>query len=237
MSMTQAQFWAAVQNYLDSTGTDASSAATIDSLRWDHTTISAVGDNVFGEEWSNILDTNQVYRFQNITNLTTDSNGQIALTSLTTGSGDTAKNFYRVLSGFSDGTVLYRQTDYRNVPLGTVTNYQSPWDYLFYLAGQNFQFLPVASGTVLQTWVSWTPTTISALATSSSVIDFPSPYVLVWQTAGKLLLKGGAQSGAAQTMFQLAEDARQNMLGSIARLTTRPDFLQFTDTAANWGGL
>lgn len=235
MSMTRAEFQAAVQNYLDSTGTDASAAATVSTPRWDSTTISAVGDNVFNEEWSNILDTNQTYRFASVS-VTTDSNGAVAISSLTTGSGDAVQNFYRILSGFTDGTILYRETDYRSVPLGTTTNYQNPWDYLYYLAGQNFQLLPVQASVALTTWVSWYPTTISALSADNVAIDFPQPYLLVWQTAAKLMMKGGSETDASRALSGLADEARKNMLGSIGRLTTRPSFLMFGDSASNWGG-
>lgn len=237
MSMTLTQFYSAVQNYLDATGVDANAAATVSTPRWDSTTIMAVGANVFQEEWANILDTNQTYRFNSVTT-TTDANGQVAVSALTTGSADTKKYFYRVLSGPSDGTVLYRQTDFRNVPIATLTNYQAPWDYLYYLAGQNWQMLPIASGLSLTWFVSWTPTNLDALASGASVIDFPAgcEYILVWMTAGKLLLKGGAESAAAQALFALADDSRKNMLGGIGRLTTRPDFMMFADTAGNWGG-
>lgn len=239
-TLTRLQFLYAVQNALDSTGTDTITTTTSTTPRFSADAVKAIGGNVFDEEWAGILDQNQVYRFNAITGLTTDSSGRIATSGLTTGSGDTAKNFYRVLSGFSDGNVLYRETDYRNVPLATVTNYNAPWDYLFYLAGSDyFQLLPVASGTTIQTWVSWTPTSIPDLSADASVIDFPagSEYLLVWQTAAKLLAgKGGSEAGAAQVLFGLADDARKSMLAGVGRLTTRPNFMLFQDTAGSWGG-
>lgn len=237
MALTLTQFYYAVQNYLDSTGVDANLAATTTSPRWDLLTIKAVGSQVFAEEWSNILDTNPYYRFNEVS-ATTNSSGQVTVASLTTGSADTVKNFARVLSGFSDGVVLYRETDYRNVPLATTTSYQAPWDYLYYLAGSNFQLLPVTASLAVTCWVSWTPCNLNALASGASTIDFPTDheYLLVWATAAKLLLKGGAESGAAQTLLGLADDARKSMLGSVGRLTTRPSFLMFQDTAASWGG-
>ncbi len=236
MSLTRTQFQEAVQNYLDSTGVDANLNATTSTPRWDKTTINAVGGNVFQEEWSNILDANQAYRFAKVS-VTTDANGAVAVANLTTGAGDTAQNFYRVLSGFSDGTVLYRETDYRNVPLGTTTNYNSPWDYLYYLAGANFQILPVQASLALTCWVNWTPPRIDQLSGDSVAIDFPdgAEYLLVWQTAARLLLKGGVQTDAAQALSALANEARKNLLARIGRLTTRPNFLMFADRASTWG--
>lgn len=237
MTITRTQFFEAVQNALDSTGVDALAAGTVSSPRWDKSTVQAVGGNVMGEEWSGILNQNQYYRFATVA-VTTDTNGCVALSSLTTGSADAKQNFYRILSGFTDGVVLYRECDYRNVPLATQINYQAPWDYLYYLAGANFQLLPVQSGASLTTYVNWTPPRIDQLSADSVTIDFPdgAEYILVWQTAAKLLAgKGGAEAAAAAVLSALADDARKNLYGALARLTTRPSFMLFQDIAAHWG--
>lgn len=236
-ALTRTTFYEAVINYLDATGVDANLAATTTTPRWDKSTILAVGDNVMSEEWSGILDQNQAYRV-NTVSVTTASDGTVAVASLTTGSGDTQKVFYRILSGFTDGTVLYRETDFRNVPLGSSTNYQTPYEYLYYLMGANWQLLPVASGTALSVVVSYTPPSMGNLATDASTIDFPAgaEYILVWRTAAKLLLKGGTQTGPAAALDALADDARKNMYGQIGRLTTRPNSLMFQDLAQNWNG-
>lgn len=228
MSFTRTQFIAAVRTVMDA----ASSA------RWSDTDITAIGGLTFNNEWSVILNTNPYYRTNNVQNLTTDSNGEIAISSLTTGSGDTQKTFYRILSGFTDGTVLYREVDFRNVPLGTSTNYQSPWDYLYYLDGSNFQLLPVtASLSGLSVMVNWRPVQIDALAADSSTIDFPSGYewLLAYQTGAVLLAKGGAETQATSDLMALAEEFRKSMLGYIGRLTTRPSSVQFQDLAMHWG--
>lgn len=236
MTITRTQFQEMVQNALDSTGVDAVSNATVDSARWNHVTVNAVGGNVCQEEWSGILNQNPYYRFASVS-LTTDSNGCVSVANLSTGSGDTKQNLYRLFA-LTDGTYLYRQTDFINVPMATTTNYQTPWDYLFYLAGANFQILPVASGTAITAYVNWTPPRVDQLSADSVNIDFPdgAEHILVWQTAAKLLAgKGGAEAAAAAVLTALADDARKNLYGSIARLTTRPTFMGFLDIAANWG--
>lgn len=236
MALTRTQFYEAVQNYLDSTGVDANINATTSTPRWDKTTILTIGGNVMGEEWSGILNQNQTYRAQ-VVSVTTDSSGRIVIADLTTGSGDTQKVFYRVLSGPTDGNVLYKETDFRSVPLATQQNYQAPWDYLYYQFGLYFQVLPVQAALAMTVAVSYTPPTMDNLATDSSVIDFPvgSEYILVWRTAAKLILKGGGESAAAAALDSLANDARTNMYGSIARLTTRPSYLMFSDSPMHWG--
>lgn len=238
MTITRTQFQEMVQNAIDSTGVDAVAGATVDAPRWNHVTINAVGGNVMQEEWSGILNQTPYYRFATI-NTTTDANGCIAISNLTTGSGDTKQTFYRVLSGFTDGTYLYREVDFRNVPMATITNYQNPWDYLYYLAGSNFQLLPVSSGTAITTYVNWTPPRVDQLSGDGVSLDFPdgAEMILVWQTAAKLLAgKGGAEAAGAAVLSALADDARKNLYGSIARQTTRPSYALYPDTAMMWGG-
>ena len=237
MTITRTQFQEMVQNAIDSTGVDAVAGATVDSPRWNHVTVNAVGGNVMAEEWSGILNQNPYFQFNQIST-TTDANGCVAIANLTTGSGDSKQNFYRVLNGFTDGTYLYKEVDFRNVPMATITNYQNPWDYLYYLAGANFQLLPVSSGIAITTFVNWTPPRVDQLSGDSVPLDFPdgSEMILVWQTAAKLLAgKGGAEAAGAQVLTALADDARKNLYGSVARLTTRPSFMLFQDTAMNWG--
>lgn len=227
MAITRSQFVDRVRFYMDAEG----------SARWDEDTILEVGGMVFENEWSGILNQNKNYRM-NTASVTTDSEGRIAIADLTTGTGDTAKHFFRVLSGPTDGQVLYRETDYQNVPLGIFQNYQYPWAYLYYLAGDYWQLLPIQNGLALSVVVNWTPTRINDLAGDGSTIDFPAgfDYIPIWQTAGTLLLKGGAEAEGANAMFALADDARTKMYGQIGRLTTKPSSLQFPDTASSWGG-
>lgn len=228
MSLTVQQHIDAARSFMDAES----------STRWGDTLITTVGGVVMQNEWSGILNQNQYYRYNNVS-VTTDSSGRIPIANLSTGTGDTKKNFYRVLSGPTDGQIVWKETDFRYVPTGTSTNYQNPYEYLYYLAGSDFfQLLPVASGTALTVPVNWTPPTISQLAGVGSVIDFPAgyEYLLAWVTAATLLLKGGAESQAATDLFSLADDARKNMLGDIARLTTRPTSALFNDSPAAWAG-
>lgn len=224
--MLVSEFITAVQGYMDAE----------DSNRWPDALIKQVGGMVMATEWSTILDQNRFYRMQPAVAVTTDSDGRIAVNALTTGSADSTKNFYRVLTGFTDGNVLWTETDLNYVPLATQINYTSPYEYRFYLAGDYFQLLPVQNGLQLTVPVSWTPPTIAELAGDTSAIDFPTSFewILVFVTAGTLLMKGGAESQAASDLFTLADSARKNMLGSIGRRTVRPTYALFPDSSSNW---
>lgn len=226
--MLRSEFITAVKSYMDAEG----------SARWPDDEIIALGGIVSQNEWSDILNQNRFYRF-GTRSVTTDSEGRIAIADLTTGSGDSTEYFYRVLVGFSDGNILWTETDFNYVPMATQTGYQVPNRYEFYLAGDYFQLLPVqASLGPLTCQVNHTPPSISQLASDASTIRFPTgyEYIPVWVTAGTLLMKGAAESRAASDLMQLADGARKNMLGDIARRSARPTQAVFQDSASAWGG-
>lgn len=227
MAMTRAQFVTAVRDAMDATS----------SSRWSDPNIIAYGGIVCQTEWSGILNQNRYYRFGN-RSVTTDSSGRIAITGLDSGSGDSAEYFYRVLTGPTDGNILWQETDFQYVPLGTQTGYQNPYNYLYYLAGDYFQLLPVQASLALTVAVNHTPPTVAQLSGDASTITFPAnnEYLLVWVTAATLLLKGGAESQAASDLLALADSARKGMLGDIGRRTTRPTSAMFNDSPAAWGG-
>lgn len=225
-SVTRAQLIALTREYMDAVG----------STRWSDETIKTVLNSVYDEEWSNILNAAPYYTFQQLT-LTTDSSGQIPFTSLSTGAGDNQKNFYRILS-VSDGNVLYDQTDFSYVPLATTTNYLPTYPRLYYYADSFVQILPVSSGTSIYVAVNYKPTSLSDLASDSSVIDFPpnSELLLVAVASAKLLLKGGAEVAAANNYRALANEERQSLLDDLRRRTINPTRMAYPDQKYDWSG-
>ncbi len=232
MPVTQTQFLANVRSFMDAE----------QSTRWSDALILAVAGLVANDEWAHLLNANRFYNFATIS-VTTDSQGRIPLSQLSTGTGDTAQNFYRVLAGPTDGNILWRETDFDYVPLGAQTNYQNPYEYLYYIAGGDnttgfLQLLPVQAGLALTVGINWRPVTIDQLAGGGSNINFPAGYewIPTWVTAATCLLKGGAEAGAAQVLYSLADDARKTMLGDLGRKTTRPTLARYQDSPAAWGG-
>jgi hypothetical protein len=223
--MLVSEFLTEVLSYMDAEG----------SNRWTPATITAVGGIVSTNEWSDILDQNRFYKFSSIP-VVADSQGRIPIASLTIGTGDSTQYFYRLLN-LNDGNWQYNETDYNYVPMAAVVGSQSPNMYQYYLAGDFFQVLPIQPGATFNVTVNWTPPTIAQLAGTTSVIPFVSTYeyLLVWVTAATLLMKGAAESQAAADLMSLADGARKNMLGQIARRTTRPTFALYPDSAASWG--
>jgi len=225
-TVTRAQLVEQTREYMDAVG----------STRWSDSIIETILAQVYDEEWSNILNAAPYYTFQQLT-LTTDANGQIPFSSLDTGTGDDEKNYYRVLS-VSDGNVLYNQTEFQYVPLATTTNYLPTYPRLYYMVGTNVQILPVASGTSIYVAVNYKPTALNDLSSDSVVINFPenNQGILTASAAAKLLLKGGAEVGAANSFRNLANEERQSMLDDLRRRTINPTRMAYPDQKYDWSG-
>lgn len=226
MAVTKAQLIALTRETMDAVASD----------RWSDATITTVLSSVYGDEWSNILNAQPYYTFAKRT-VTTDGDGMVSFSALSSGSGDSQQNFYRVLS-VSDGNVLYTQTRFQDVPLATTTNYLPTYPRLFYTAGQALQILPVAASTTLYVYVNYKPTAFNQLATSSSVIDFPDggELILANEAGAMLLNKGGAESAAARVLREEAKLQRAAMLDDLRRYTIQPTLMAYPDQKYEWGG-
>lgn len=227
MSVTVSQFITNTREMMD---------ASLSS-RWTDSFIKTVGGIVSGREWSSLLGANPYLKFATRT-ATTDSHGKILYTALDSGAGDTAQTHYRILS-ITDGFTVYRQTDFVAVPIATTTNYDSPYQKLWYDAGDAIQILPVTSGLTLTITVNYTPPRIDQLSSDAVTIDFPDGHeVILWLEAAAMLLeKGGAESGAAERMRAMANVERNQMYQDLTRRAARPQFMLYPDLAAEWGGL
>lgn len=226
--MNRSEFVAAVAAYLDGEG----------SNRWTPRLILDAGGMVMTNEWSDLLNANKAMRY-GLRVVTPDAFGRVAFSALDAGAGDTAENFYRVLGGFTDGARVWTETDVSALPvLSFLSGAPPPQSPCFVQTGEQFQLLPAVVGTPLTVAVSHTPASIALLSGDLSTIVFPRgyEYILVWVTAGTLLLKGGAESQAGADLMSLADGARKNMLGDMARRTTGPTYAAFDDAAASWAG-
>lgn len=227
MSFTRTQLMTNTREMMDATN----------SQRWTDATVRTTLGIVSAREWSSLLGANPTYRFAQ-RSVTTDANGQFAYTSLNSGSGDSAQNWYRILAITDGNFFVYRQTTFMEVPLASNSNYQTTYNKLWYNAGTNVQILPVTPSLVLTVTVNYTPPRIDELSGDSVVVDFPSGHesILWLEAAAFLLSKGGAENDAAQTMRAMADQERQQMYADIGRQAARPLFLGFNDTASEWGG-
>jgi hypothetical protein len=225
-AITRAQLVSDTREYMDAVGSD----------RWSDAFIKTVLNAVYDAEWSNILNAAPYYRFA-MRQVTTDVNGQVALTSLNSGSGNSEQNFYRAMS-VSDGNVLYSETRFQDVPLATTTNYLPSYPRMYYMTGEYLQALPVAFGVGLYVGVNYKPTALLDLSADTVTIDWPanSHLVLVYQGAYQLLQKGGAEASAAANLRRIADEERQALLDDLRRQTINPTRMAYPDLKYDWSG-
>lgn len=212
-----------IKDYMDATNSD----------KWGSSTILSTLDSVFDSEWSRILGAAPYYRFAQ-RSVTTAADGTFPLTDLNSGTGDSQQLWYRIIS-ITDGNYVFAETRFQDVPTAISSNYRPVWDRLYYFAGDSVQLLPAAT-TALTVAVNYKPTAPSALADGSSTVDFPanSHLILAWETAGRLLVKGGEETQAAADMFKLAEAERDKLLSDIQRRSIAPVRLMPPDSIFDW---
>lgn len=226
-----------IQRIMDSVG----------SSRW-NTTAGASGEmdraagTIFLKEWKRILNVNRHYRMNKI-QPTTDVNGHILVSALSTGVTDTKRNFYRILQ-LSINNYPYKEGTQEEWALGQAQGV-APRVYFRSDTGSvpSFMALPVMatytfSGTGDFIWVNWFPPAIHDLSGDSITIDFPDGYedIIAYEAAARLLAKGGAEVEATTSFKALAEEMRADMLQDIARDSAKAQRVQYEDNAAAWGG-
>lgn len=212
---------------------------TLNSDRWDATPggeVDKVISMVFDREWKLILNANQFYQYNAVLVNTDPVTGRIPLTSLTTGSADTQKRFYRILTviGPTDN-IVYEPAWFTDIPLGeTFAANVRVW----YLEGQNIFILPKQLNTQFDFRVNWIPTRPSDLSGEGVLINFPGDYqdIVAWESAAWMLTKGGAETGAAAELRQFAQVMRDDMLQDIARVSVDADQMRYPDSRFQWGG-
>ena len=222
-----------VQQYIDNTRNMMDAAS---SARWTDVFITTVLGYIFDNEYSSLLAANPYYKLANRA-VTCDANGQFLLTALNSGAGDTKQYWGKILA-LTDGNSVYRQTEFMSVPLATTQNQGLPYMYLYYLAGDNIQVLPVSSGLALNCWVNYMPPRIDQLSAVGVAVDWPDgDESILWNlAAAELLTKGGAETQAAADIRALAASQRQSMYQDLSRRTARPLFMGYSDTASEWYG-
>ncbi len=231
MTMTQAQLLAATRDEMNAAG----------STQWTDATLLGWLGLASWQEWANILNANNVYYSQSVT-VTQDANGQFALSALTTSSGDTQKNFYRILSlaqpqGGNQPCLFYRQTRYQDYP-NPQPNQGTYLSGLWYRLGQQIQVMPVQAGLQMSVQVNYRPPRVDQLSAPSIAVDFPDGYemLLVHDAAAYALMKGGSEAQAAQQIQAKGDTIRAMMLLDLARQGTWPIVATAFDTPQDWGG-
>lgn len=227
MSITKSEARSRVLKYMDATG----------SSRWDSTANGEV-DQAIGyaadQEWRKILDANPYYKAQAIS-VAIPAGGQVLKTSLSTGSGNTAKRLYKVL-GLVVANTPYKIEQYADDYFGALSN-PGP-SSLAVEFGDYFQLFPVdVTGT--STWyVNYIPQRQDGLPTDGDAFQFPDSFedVPLLEAAAYLLAsKNGAESDAAVPLVGLARNRRTDLLRTVERATTQPQQIRYADSSSSWG--
>lgn len=230
-SLTINQLITQTRRMMDAVGSD----------RWSDEEIVDTLSYVFDAEWARLLQAAPYYRFQTVA-ITTTAAGTFPLSSLSTGAGNSQKNFFRILS-INDGNVEYQETRFQDVPLGTTNGYIPYLRKMYYLAGTNYQVLP-GDTSVLNVVVNYKPTSLRDYVDSGATdkwdipIDWPenSELLLVYEAAGRSLMKGGESLQTASAFLKMSGDERADFLDEIRRRTINPTRMAYPDLASDWGG-
>jgi hypothetical protein len=212
----------------------------VSSSEWSDATLTAWTGMAQWQLWANLLNANRYLNMQQVT-VTQDSNGQFDVSSLTTGTGNTTKYFYRILSVAQPAgqtaqvQYFYRQSRYEDFP-NPQPNTSLP--YVWYRFGSKIQILPVASGQQLTITVNWRPPSIAQLSALADTITFPDGYepLIAWRAAPLGLLKGGNETQAARDLQAKADVMEHQMLQDLGRESRWPIVAEAFDTAGDWGG-
>lgn len=213
----------------------------VGSDRWSDEEIADTLSYVYDAEWSRVLQAAPYYRFQSVA-ITTAADGTFPLASLSTGSGNAEKNFYRILS-VNDGNTEYGETRYQDVPLATTSAYLPYLRKLYYLAGDNYQVLPTGAVT-LNVVVNYKPTSLRDYVDVGATDKWDIPVdwepndemLLVYEAAARSLMKGGEAMATANSFLQMANSERADFLDNIRRRTINPTRMAYSDMASDWSG-
>lgn len=217
-------------------------ADAVGSPRWSTANINiAMG----GVQWRNIarlLNANNQF-YINTCTVTQNVNGQFNWSDLTTGSGDSAKNAYRVqslgspssTSGGTSSPLFYREVKYVQYPNPQASTQLA---YVWYRFGSVAQVLPASSGMALQAVVNYRPPRVDQLSADSITVEYPDGYEtgLACETAAMMLMKGAAESGVAADLMAVANGIFEDMILDLGRMSISPTVAQAMDNASDWGG-
>lgn len=227
--MTRDEAVAMTLEIMNATGSNQWSSATI--LTW-------VGVSHW-REYANLLNINRFYKMQQVT-LSQDANGQMPFSSLTTGTTDAKKYFYRVITVAQQATptgntpFYYSHSAYDQFP-NPQPNTALP--YIWYRFGDQMQVYPALSGQSMTVTVNYRPQRADRLSTGSIAIDFPDGYeeLIPWRAAWLALTKGGSEVNAADDINQVADALERTMLEDLGRESTWPIIARAFDSPQDWG--
>lgn len=234
---TREQLRDQVLDLMDAAGSD----------RWDRGASGEVDLAIgfaFDREWKRILNANNKIRLQKLSP-TTDADGAIVLSALTTNAagaaattGNDLRRFYRIIrNGLQHGNRIYEKEDFESYPLLHVQDTQT--HRIYYQEGERFRLFPIEANTQIDAmFVNYIPQRPDRLTADNIVPDILDGFedVLKFEAAAFLLSKGDAEMQAARSFKGYAHEIRVELLQDIKRASTDPYQVPYEDTAGSWGG-
>lgn len=209
-------------------------ADVVGSPRWGTTLKRQLLGEVHWREWRDLLNVNRHLRMATRTT-TTNGDGAILKSALTTGTGDNTEVFYRMLTMYQ-GNLFYQPSTYEEYPISPdAVNLPQVW----YEFGDAIQLIPAAQGNTVSVTVNHLPQRADLLASDASDVVFPDGYdlLLAYETSASLFMKGAAETPAAAEMRQMATVLRERLHQDVARLTVRPTRMGAADDRFDWGSV
>lgn len=186
-------------------------------------------------EWRRILNAAPYYRFAKRTP-TFDSSGKVAIThaSMGTYTGDSQERVFRILL-LSVNNTPYEFVEAKRYVLATANGESLR---CWYREGDNIVVPDAANLTATGVWVNHLPTRFDQLSGDGVSVTLPDDYddIFVYEGAGELLMKGGAESGTSGEFFGMARRLRDDMLSDLARISGNPMGFEYPDSRHEWGG-
>ena len=236
MSQTRAQLTTLARELADA----------VDSPRWSDGSIQSLLGLAQWTELGKLLNVNNQYYTNGAAGdltVTQDSNGQFNWSDLTTGSGDSVKTVYRVITlgqpagsaQGSSGPLYYKWVPYIRYPAPQPS---TSLPYVWTVVGTKVQVQPAVSGQQMQAVVNYRPCQVQNLSADSVAVPFPDGYeqLLAYLAGAMMLDKGGAEAGAANVLLANAESIRNDMFLDLGRNSTQPTIAQTFDNPQDWGG-
>ncbi len=221
-------------------------ADAVDSPRWSDASIQSLLGLAQWQELGKLLNANNQYYVNGGASdlmVTQNANGQFLWDNLTTGTGDSVKTVYRVLTlgqpagsaQGSSGPLFYKEVKYERFPNPQPS---TSLPYVWYRIGSYVQVLPAVPGQVMQACVNYRPCQVQNLSADSVAVPFPDGYeqMLAYLAGAMMLDKGGAEAGAANVLLANAESIRSDMMMDLGRFSTQPIIQQAMDDPQAWGG-
>lgn len=210
-----------------------------DSERWDSSPRGVVDrriSSVFDSLWRDILNAAPYYRVGTRTP-TSDVNGRYLFSDLEVNAGDLTQRLYRVIGVAIDGFTYKGPESFKLMSPQAL--YGNGDQRVWYEEGTNLVALPIQASKIADAvWVNWMPQRPDQLEDDNSSVDFPADHeeVLIGYSAARLLTKAGAETAAANDIKNELLPEYRALLADVARRSTAPWEIAYSDSAIEWGG-